>query len=138
MADTTENAASLKQHVHELAHWISPDGRRDPEWRKKALSLLPLVQKELFTTTGTVPPPLGDRPAFPVWSITTQNWHEGMTYRQWLIGQSLMGQRSYMGSAHAETVARDAIADADAIIRRLDMETLDDKSEKEKPNGPTA
>ena len=112
---------------------------QDDESVKLLGKALPELYDRLDQRQRDVPKiPVGEQPAFPVWSIKLQNWMPGMTYRQWLIGMSLQGQRADMAAAHSRTVAQSALADADAIIAKLDNETLDQKVEKEKSDGAPA
>lgn len=91
----------------------------------KLTQLYDVLDKRVQAT----PLPIGDRPAFPI-SI-----FPGMNYRQWLIGQALWGTLSHpvIGAYRGEIAAR-AVEAADAVLAVLDMETLDQKIEKEKPD----
>lgn len=136
MSTDQELSASLAAHGRDLAHWVSPGGKVDPEWIAKARSLLPLLQEELSKAAGDGGPPIGSQHAFPAAIAWADPSKQGMTYRQWLIGQALRGVLShpvigtYRDEAMRLQVTSRAIEAADSVCAALDMETLDKKIEE--------
>lgn len=62
---------------------------------------------------------MNDMYAFPVPHPSNYN---GMSYRQWLIGQALVGAMAFPGTTRIEHIAQGAIQVADAVIAMLDAE----------------
>lgn len=65
---------------------------------------------------------VGDNPAFSRAEGETTYAEDGMTYRQWLIGQALAGLNANpsMNDMTSEWQAARAVQSADFIIERLD------------------
>jgi hypothetical protein len=79
---------------------------------------------------------IGDSPAFPFSHLIPDNDQidyrcEGMTYRQWLIGQALSGLsgQEWASDYQRSDVALIAITFANAIIEQLDQEAIENASE---------
>jgi hypothetical protein len=86
---------------------------------------------EVLAQRGARHETVGGRSAFPCSAPP----RDGMTYRQWLIGQALAGLE---GLGTPDKLAGIAIQIADAVLAKLDIEIMDAAMEKEKEDGEAA